>query len=341
MSAVAFMRSQQWIRATTSKPRLNEGLTYSYFCSPSASSKPILFLSHGFPSASFLWRKQVPFFQQLGYGLIVPDHLGYGGTDKPTDPKLYVGRGLAADMVDILDAEGVTQVVAIGHDWGSYLVSRMLHYCPHRVSACAFFAVGYKPAEGDVNLITRTEQIKNVVGYDLLAYQRFFVQPDAPALIERNIDSFINLLYPETPELWKKNMSVDGGTRAWLEGNTITSLPSYMTPEDKEVLRKSLLSGGLSAPLCWYKAQVEEANLEEDAKLSPSARDIAQPFLYVAFTKDYLALPILSDPIHGKYVKGPMTRKEIDGDHWGVMSHAAELNEILLEWMGSLASVRS
>ncbi|KAJ7888352.1 alpha/beta-hydrolase [Mycena olivaceomarginata] len=275
--------------------KTKRGLTYSYFCSPSASSKPILFLSHGFPSASFLWRKQVPFFQQLGYGLIVPDHLGYGGTDKPTDPKLYVGRGLAADMVDILDAEGVTQVVAIGHDWGSYLVSRMLHYCPHRVSACAFFAVGYKPAEGDVNLITRTEQIKK----------------------RGRIDSFINLLYPETPELWKKNMS------------------------DKEVLRKSLLSGGLSAPLCWYKAQVEEANLEEDAKLSPSARDIAQPFLYVAFTKDYLALPILSDPIHGKYVKGPMTRKEIDGDHWGVMSHAAELNEILLEWMGSLASVRS
>ncbi|KAF7358407.1 Epoxide hydrolase [Mycena venus] len=321
--------------------RTKRGLTYSYYFSPPASSKPILFFSHGFPSASFLWRKQVPFFQQLGYGLIVPDHLGYGGTDKPTDPKLYVGRGLAEDMVDILDAEGVAQVVAIGHDWGSYLMSRMLHYCSHRVSACAFFAVGYIPAEGAVNLITWTEQIKNAFGYDLFAYQRFFVEPDAPALIERNIDSFINLIYPETPELWKKDVSVDGGARAWIEGNTTTSLPSYMTPEqDKEVLRKSLLSGGLSAPLCWYKAQMEEANLEEDAKLSPSAQDIAQPFLYVAFNKDYVVLPIMGDTIHDKYVKGPMTRKEIDGDHWGVMSHAAELNEILLEWMGNLTSVK-
>jgi hypothetical protein len=38
-------------------------------------------------------------------------------TDKPTDPKLYVGHGLAADMANIFDAEAVAQVVTIGNDW--------------------------------------------------------------------------------------------------------------------------------------------------------------------------------------------------------------------------------
>ncbi|KAJ7249071.1 Alpha/Beta hydrolase protein, partial [Mycena haematopus] len=234
----------------------------------------------------------------------------------------------------------VAHVVAVGHDWGSYLVSRMLQYIPQRISAVALCSVGYIPADGALNLITDSEVIKGMIGYDVFAYQRFFVQPDAPTIIEKNIDSFLSLLYPETPELWKTNMSVDGGARAWIEGNTITPLPSYVTPEDKETLRASLLSGGLSAPLCWYKHQIEPANIEEDAKLPPAARDISQPLLFIPCNKDYVALPIFGDTNHAKYAKGPVTRKAIDADHWGPMSHAAEVNEILLEWLGTLSSVQ-
>ncbi|KAJ7205340.1 alpha/beta-hydrolase [Mycena haematopus] len=319
--------------------KTKRGFTYSYFFSAPASGKPVLFFSHGFPTASFLWKKQVAFFQPLGYGLIVPDQLGYGGTDKPTDPKLYAGRGLAEDMADILDAEAVAHVVAIGHDWGSYLVSRLLHYIPERISAVAFITVGYRAAEAGVNRISQTEAIKKMVGYDVFAYQRFFVQPDAATIIEKNIDSFISLTYPETPEVWRTTMSVDGGARAWIESNTIRSFPSYVTPEDKETLRASLLSSGLSGPLCWYKQQVEPAIFEEDAKLPPAARDFSQPLLFIACNKDYVGVPLFGDTSHGKYAKGPVTRKGIDADHWGPMSHAAEVNEMLLEWLGSLGSV--
>lgn len=99
------------------KVKTRRGFTYSYYVSPPATGKPVLFFAHGFPANSSLWRKQVAFFEPLGYGLLVPDLLGYGGTDKPTDPKLYVGSGHANDIADILDAEGLEQVIAIGHDW--------------------------------------------------------------------------------------------------------------------------------------------------------------------------------------------------------------------------------
>ncbi|KAK7028516.1 epoxide hydrolase [Favolaschia claudopus] len=317
--------------------KTKRGLNYSYyFSAPSSSDKPTLFFSHGFPSASFLWRKQVPFFEQLGYGIIVPDHLGYGGTDKPTDTKFYGGRGLAEDQVDILDAENVKQVIAIAHDWGSYAVSCILHYFPQRVSAVAFLAVGYRPADGAVNPITQPEFFRNTLGVDLLAYQRFFVEPDAAAIIEKNIDSFINLLYPETPEVWKSHLSVDGATRAWIASNRITPLPSYVSEEDKDRLRKSLLSGGLGGPLCWYKQQIDESNLAEADKLPASARDIHHPVLYIAFTKDFVALPIVMDKTHEKYIKGPLTRKEVAGDHWALMSHPKEVNEISKEWLEGL-----
>ncbi|KAJ7913192.1 alpha/beta-hydrolase [Mycena leptocephala] len=317
--------------------KTQRGFTYSYYWCPAATGKPVLLFAHGFPEGSFLWRKQVPFFEQLGYGLVVPELLGYGGTDKPTDPKFYIGSGHAQDIVDIFDAEGVNQVIAIGHDWGVHPVSRLLNYHPQRVSACVFLGSCYippLPVGGD--RISQHEQIKETFGYDVYAYMRFFVQPDAPAIIEKHIDSFISLLYPETIQLWKDNLCVDGGARAWIENNKQSPLPWYMTPEEKDHLRKSWLRNGISAPLCWYRAMIDQATYEDDAKISPEAAEIKQPLLFVAFTGDCVSLPIMGDTVHAKYAKGPATRKEIGGDHWGAESHAEEINKILLEWLRGL-----
>lgn len=53
------------------------------------------------------WRHQISFFKARGYGLIVPDMLGYGGTDKPTDPTFYTLSLVFKDLIDVLDAEKV------------------------------------------------------------------------------------------------------------------------------------------------------------------------------------------------------------------------------------------
>lgn len=97
--------------------KTQRGYTYSYYYAAPSLGKPVLLFAHGFPSGSYLWRKQVPYFEPKGYGIIVPDFLGYGGTDKPTDPTAYVGSGHALDVADILAGEKVDKVIAIGHDW--------------------------------------------------------------------------------------------------------------------------------------------------------------------------------------------------------------------------------
>ena len=95
----------------------SRGLKYHYYHSPAQTGKATLFFCHGFPSTSKDWRRMVPFFTDAGYGVIAPDMLGYGGTDKPLDPTLYVGSAVAKDLVDIVDAENLEKVVAVGHDW--------------------------------------------------------------------------------------------------------------------------------------------------------------------------------------------------------------------------------
>jgi pimeloyl-ACP methyl ester carboxylesterase len=96
---------------------VSRGLNYHYYFSPPASGKPTLLLVHGFPSLAVDWHPQINYFKQKGYGLVVPDQLGYGGTDKPKESSAYVHSRLAQDLVDILDHENVTDVIAIGHDW--------------------------------------------------------------------------------------------------------------------------------------------------------------------------------------------------------------------------------
>lgn len=72
---------------------------------------------HGFPDTSHGWYHQIDYFRSKGYGLIVPDMLGYGGTEKPTDPAAFLLTAIAQDVINILDAEGNLKAYAIAHDW--------------------------------------------------------------------------------------------------------------------------------------------------------------------------------------------------------------------------------
>lgn len=95
----------------------SRGLNYHYYTSPAKDTKPTILLLHGFPSIAYDWCNQVSFFKKEGYGIIAPDMLGYGGTAKPTDPEAYRAPLICKDIVDILDAEKLSEVIVIGHDW--------------------------------------------------------------------------------------------------------------------------------------------------------------------------------------------------------------------------------
>jgi soluble epoxide hydrolase / lipid-phosphate phosphatase len=104
--------------APFSTTTLASGATYRYlYTAPSSGSKPHLLFLHGYPSAAWDWRHQIKHFSTAGYGLIVPDLLGYGGTDKPNDPAAYRLKKMAAELAELLDHVGVQTVIGVGHDW--------------------------------------------------------------------------------------------------------------------------------------------------------------------------------------------------------------------------------
>lgn len=274
------------------KHTTTRGFSYNYFFTSAQSGKPTLIFMHGFPSSSWDWFPQATFFQPRGYGLIVPDMLGYAGTDKPTDPEAYIGSGLARDIIDIMDREGIQKAIAIGHDWcveasysaptevasdtrshrirshthpiwstspciraarGCLTASRLANYYSDRFIAFAFFAVGYLSPNPIVDPAIQAEAIRELVGRDVFAYQKFFAEEGADKKIENNVcmtsilsvpaaqdidvdivlqfDSFFSLIFPNPPELWIDHLCASGATKAWIEADKQSPAPDYMKPE--------------------------------------------------------------------------------------------------------------
>lgn len=95
----------------------SRGIKYHYYFAAPSAGKPTILFVHGFPSLAVDWWPQIAHFKEKGYGLVVPDQLGYGGTDKPTEKAAYVQSLVAKDLVDIIDHEKITDALAVGHDW--------------------------------------------------------------------------------------------------------------------------------------------------------------------------------------------------------------------------------
>ncbi|MEQ1564600.1 MAG: alpha/beta fold hydrolase [Myxococcota bacterium] len=76
---------------------------------------PVLLMVHGNPTWSFYWRTLV---QGLpGYRCVVPDHLGAGLSDKPTDYPYRLDDHIR-NLVELIDALDLRDVTLMVHDWG-------------------------------------------------------------------------------------------------------------------------------------------------------------------------------------------------------------------------------
>lgn len=101
----------------SSKVQLPNGTTYGFVHIKPSSNKPCILLLHGFPSSSYDWRHQIDFLAKGGYGVIAPDLLGYGDTDKPVNPESYRLKKMAGEIAALLDTLQIDKVIGVSHDW--------------------------------------------------------------------------------------------------------------------------------------------------------------------------------------------------------------------------------
>ncbi|GIW44803.1 MAG: putative hydrolase LipZ [Candidatus Binatia bacterium] len=90
-------------------------------------SGPDVVLVHGFPSTSHDFAAALPEIVGLNRRVLTWDHLGFGFSDKPTDPAVsYSLLDQARRAGEIVAAHGVRRARVIGHDMGLTIAVEML-----------------------------------------------------------------------------------------------------------------------------------------------------------------------------------------------------------------------
>ncbi|KAF8078746.1 Alpha/Beta hydrolase protein [Lyophyllum atratum] len=299
----------------------SRGFEYHYYHLPAQDlSLPTLMFLHGFP--------RHPAFGKHGFRLLVPDMLGFGETSKPTDPEAYKPSLVCEDILDILNAEGIEKVVAIGHDIGSKIVSRLANFYETRFLGYAFLAVPYSAPRPMHTMEFTIYATKRMCGYELVGHTLFFAEDDSVRIIEDHLDSFYSAMFPEDPKMWVTEVAPIGALRAWLEASRTTPLPSYLSRKHKETWCEVFIRNGFAAPLCWFKFDFPQLGSQSDEALPNST----QPVFFAAARHDYISRSVLGIATTNHNCQDASIR-EFSAGHWLMVSHHAEVNAALFSWI--------
>jgi cis-3-alkyl-4-acyloxetan-2-one decarboxylase len=78
---------------------------------------PVLLL-HGNPTWSYMWREPIRHLSGQGHRCVAPDHMGFGRSDKPAEPRRYRLRAHIDNLLGLIDALDLHDVTLVMHDWG-------------------------------------------------------------------------------------------------------------------------------------------------------------------------------------------------------------------------------
>ena len=141
----------------------------------SGEGEPIVLL-HGWPDDARTYDGVLAMLHDAGYRTIVPFLRGFGPTEfLPEARRSGDLEALGADVVAMLDAMGIGQVILVGHDWGARAGYIAAHAAPERVKALVAMSVGWGTNDPDQALSLR--QVQNYW------YHWYFATPRGEATV--------------------------------------------------------------------------------------------------------------------------------------------------------------
>lgn len=79
---------------------------------------PVALLVHGMPTWSYLYRHMIPPLLAAGYRCVAPDHIGFGRSDKVTDPAWYDIARHSSNLERLVTALDLRDITLFVQDWG-------------------------------------------------------------------------------------------------------------------------------------------------------------------------------------------------------------------------------
>ncbi len=264
-----------------------------YHISDQGQGDQVVFMLHGMPDTSELWRHQADTLVKAGFRVIVPDMLGYGLTDMPQDHARYDGEQIIADLLAMMDQLGLDGVDIVGHDWGAFASWELVLAFPEKFRRHVAVSVGH--LRGLFGNITEEILQKNW-------YMYLNGQEEANELYLPNKCAFFcDYVIPGHPDADEvvSRISDPKAMRAmlnWDRGNPMSAF------------YHGVLSGALEYPDCQVPtmgiwSEGDHALWEEQMTGS------------------------------SKYMKADWRYERLPGSHWVMMDHPQEVSDLMLDWL--------
>ncbi len=116
-----------------------------------ADGRPVV-MAHGNPTWGYLYRHFVGALTEAGFRAIVPDHLGFGRSDKPDQPELYTIGRHAERFEGLLQSLDLDEATVVCQDWGGPISLYWATEHPDRVRSLFILNTFAHRPRGEVKL---------------------------------------------------------------------------------------------------------------------------------------------------------------------------------------------
>ncbi|WP_027944595.1 alpha/beta fold hydrolase [Amycolatopsis taiwanensis] len=298
---------------------------------------PAVVLCHGFPGLAYNWRHQLPVLAANGFRAIAPDMRGYGGTDRPDDPREYNRAHTVADMVGLLDALEIDRAVFVGHDFGAALVWDLPQWAPGRVRALIQLSV---PRTATSPILPSTAYAK--VAAEHFLHLHYFQEPGvADAELDGDPGGFLRRVF------W----ALSGGYRyvdIFAHPSTgngyLDVLPQapplpwpWLSQAELDHYVETFTRTGFTGGLNWYRANDHIWHEKQQRPDEP----VTVPVCFITGDKDPVRQITGADSMAQLRARVPGLAEEhlIAGSgHFVQMEAPAEVNRIMLNFLRALDS---
>jgi pimeloyl-ACP methyl ester carboxylesterase len=98
-------------------------LNMAYMYLPGDGQKPTVVLLHGKNFSGAYWVRTAQLLQSYGYGVLIPDQIGFGKSTKPAHYQFSFAQ-LAENTRSLIQKIGIEKPVIVGHSMGGMLATR-------------------------------------------------------------------------------------------------------------------------------------------------------------------------------------------------------------------------
>jgi len=104
-------------------------------------------LVHGAGHGGWVWRKVVGPLRALGHEVYTPTLTGCGERSHLATPEVNLSTQIQ-DIINVLEYEGLEDLVLVGHSWAGLVISGVIDRLPHRL-AHGIYLDGIVPEDGE------------------------------------------------------------------------------------------------------------------------------------------------------------------------------------------------